>query len=203
LESLGRAINNYSQSPDQTHAQALLHCQNDVYLAALFLAYQSASSGSKDDQTNRGNEWRDWIDTNLNNSVVRRQIGTPAPKAPEKPLERGPPAPASEHPPGPSGNPEPAGTPGKVVPETPMGEDKSQPGRIYNPDRRTFSIELIYYWSPLRITILISLPLIASLLVGTLYAHMNDDIVAAWTISLYIVTCILGMFFCLNEPTLP
>jgi hypothetical protein len=58
---------------------------------------------------------------------------------------------------------------------------------------RTYSIELIYDWSTFRITTLILVPLITSLLVGTLYAHMKGDIVAAWTISLYIVTCILGM----------
>jgi hypothetical protein len=37
-------------------------------------------------------------------------------------------------------------------------------------------------------------PSLASLLVGILYAHFVGDVIAAWTIALYIVTCTLGEY---------
>jgi hypothetical protein len=55
-----------------------------------------------------------------------------------------------------------------------------------------YSIELMYGWSTFRIATLILVPLIASPLVGILYAHFKGDITAAWTIAIYIETCVLG-----------
>lgn len=55
-----------------------------------------------------------------------------------------------------------------------------------------FSLKLVYEWSAWRITLVILGPPLVSLLVGILYSRYSGDVVAAWTVALYIVTCTLG-----------
>jgi len=70
-----------------------------------------------------------------------------------------------------------------------MNEQKDN---LAHPLEGEFSLKLVYEWSAWRITLVIIGPPLVSLLVGILYAHFTGDVVAAWTIALYIVTCTLG-----------
>lgn len=56
----------------------------------------------------------------------------------------------------------------------------------------SLSIELIYSWSAFRLSIMIVVPLLLSFTIGIWYMKKTGDVVAAWTISLYIVTSAAG-----------
>ena len=55
-----------------------------------------------------------------------------------------------------------------------------------------YCLELKLGWSTRGLTVLVSTPVILSLVVGTWYMQAHDDIVAAWTIALYIITAAGG-----------
>lgn len=57
-----------------------------------------------------------------------------------------------------------------------------------------YSLELKLGWSSLRVTVLTSAPVILSLVIGTWYMQTYNDVIAAWTIALYIITAAGGTF---------
>lgn len=56
----------------------------------------------------------------------------------------------------------------------------------------SLSLELIYGWSAFRLSLVIVIPVLLSLAIGIWYVEATADVVAAWTISLYIVTSAAG-----------
>lgn len=59
-------------------------------------------------------------------------------------------------------------------------------------DGRTLSLELIYDWSAFRLSVILAAPLLLSLAIGIWYMKRYDDVVAAWTISMYVVVSAAG-----------
>jgi hypothetical protein len=72
--------------------------------------------------------------------------------------------------------------------------DTRKPATTYKMplDGKTLCLELIYGWSAIRFSIAAVVPLILSLAIGIWYMKHFDDVVGAWTISLYIVTSAAG-----------
>ncbi|KAI9687345.1 MAG: hypothetical protein M1822_002388 [Bathelium mastoideum] len=60
------------------------------------------------------------------------------------------------------------------------------------PIESKYSLELVYNWSPIRLSILVSFPVILSFGTGLIYMLETGDISTAWTISSYIVTAAGG-----------
>jgi hypothetical protein len=56
----------------------------------------------------------------------------------------------------------------------------------------SLSLNLIYDWSAFRVSVAVVTPLLLSLAVGIWYMQRHGDVVAAWTISLYIVASSTG-----------
>ncbi|KAL3419575.1 hypothetical protein PVAG01_08073 [Phlyctema vagabunda] len=73
------------------------------------------------------------------------------------------------------------------------------------PTESAYSLELIYGWSPVRLTIAVVAPTLFSFLAGLVYMIQTDDVQTAWTISSYIVTAagaivaLLGILGALKE----
>lgn len=61
-----------------------------------------------------------------------------------------------------------------------------------NPLEGRYSLQLIYEWSSYRLSFVVSMPLILSLVIGTWYMMGHGDVVTAWTLALYIVTAAAG-----------
>jgi hypothetical protein len=59
-------------------------------------------------------------------------------------------------------------------------------------DGSCLSLELIYSWSAFRLSVVVVVPLLLSLAIGIWYMKITGDVVAAWTISLYVVTSAAG-----------
>jgi hypothetical protein len=57
-----------------------------------------------------------------------------------------------------------------------------------------YSLQLIYDWSSYRLTIIVAVPLLLSLVIGFWYMNSQGDVVTAWTLALYIVTAAAGEF---------
>ena len=57
-----------------------------------------------------------------------------------------------------------------------------------------YSLELVYGWSPLRLSILVIFPVILSFGVGLGYMLETGDAGGAWTIASYVVTAAGGKF---------
>jgi len=55
-----------------------------------------------------------------------------------------------------------------------------------------YSLELKYRWSPTRLTLVVTLPVLLSLTVGLGYMIKTGDVITAWTISIYVVTAAGG-----------
>ncbi|ATZ57357.1 hypothetical protein BCIN_14g05030 [Botrytis cinerea B05.10] len=51
-----------------------------------------------------------------------------------------------------------------------------------------WSLELVYDWSPYRLSAVVITPLLLSLIIGTWYMAVTGDVITAWTLALYIVT---------------
>ena len=50
----------------------------------------------------------------------------------------------------------------------------------------------MYSWSPLRVSLVITSPVMLSLAVGCLYMAVMNDVQTAWTISSYILSAVSG-----------
>ena len=57
-----------------------------------------------------------------------------------------------------------------------------------------YSLELIYSWSAVRLSVAVVTPTLFSLIVGLSYMIKTGDVSTAWTISSYIVTAAGGKF---------
>ena len=62
-----------------------------------------------------------------------------------------------------------------------------------------YSLALQFGWSPIRISAVVLSPLLLSLAIGFWYMKVTGDVIAAWTISLYIVTSAAGNIDPLNN----
>jgi hypothetical protein len=58
--------------------------------------------------------------------------------------------------------------------------------------RICLSLELIYDWSAFRASVAVVSPLLLSLIIGIWYMKRYDDVVTAWTISMYIIGSATG-----------
>ncbi len=61
-----------------------------------------------------------------------------------------------------------------------------------NPLEGRYSLRLVYDWSSYRLSTVVAIPLILSLVIGTWYMMGPGDVVTAWTLALYIVTAAAG-----------
>lgn len=50
------------------------------------------------------------------------------------------------------------------------------------------SLELLLGWCPIKILVVVILPVVLSLAIGTWYMQVTGDVQTAWTIASYIVT---------------
>lgn len=62
-----------------------------------------------------------------------------------------------------------------------------------------YCLELRLGWSTLRLAVLVSSPVVLSLVVGTWYMQTHGDVVAAWTIALYIITAAGGKYIGMKD----
>ena len=71
---------------------------------------------------------------------------------------------------------------------------KNLNGSSDNPLEGRYSLQLLYDWSSFRLSFVVVVPLLMSLVIGLWYMIQKGDVVTAWTIALYIVTAAAGEF---------
>jgi hypothetical protein len=72
--------------------------------------------------------------------------------------------------------------------------DKNLNDSKNNPLEGRYSLQLLYDWSSFRLSTIVAIPVILSLVIGAWYMNGHGDVVTAWTLALYIVTTAAGEF---------